>query len=613
MRTTTTRGMLAAAMVAAGFQAASAADTAMTPLQVPAKTLQVPTADISPEMQKFIGAPLNPGWNFHPKTGEEWRAMADKIAEGVVPGLPAMQDRMHVKVESTTIDGVKVNIVTPDEIPVRNRDKVIVHVHGGCYVYFPGASGTTEAIMMAGFGHYKVIAVDYRMPPEAYFPAALDDAMTVYRSVLKTTDPKNVGIIGTSAGGALTLEMVVKAKQDGLPMPGAIAPGTPMADVTKTGDSFYTNEFVDNVLVSPSGFCDDAAAFYAHGHDMQDPLLSPVNADMTGFPPTILTTGTRDQLLSNTVRVHRKLRRAGGRGRPQRLRGRVACPISVRRPRTRDEGSFRRDCSLLRSSSRRVVADASREPVMLRFSANLGFLWPDRPLLERIDAAAAAGFRAIELHWPYDVPAEHVRAACHARGVALLGINTVRGDVAAGENGLGALAGREDAFQASVDQALAFCEAAGGTAVHCMAGVVPPADRAAARHVLVRNLKTASAKAARAGLTLLLEPLKPLRRAELFLCDGGRGGRHHRRNRLRQHPADVRLLPCRPRRPGCDRHARTAAADHRPRPDRRRTEPGRARPGRARLRNGLRRPRTVALRRLDRLRIQTGGVRRTPA
>ena len=303
--------VLAATLVAAGVQAASAADTPMTPREVPAKTLQVPTADVSPEMQKFIAAPLNPGWTFHPKTGEEWRAMAVKIAEGVEPGLPGMRERMHVKVEPATIDGVKVNIVTPDDIPAQNRDKVIVHVHGGCYVYFPGASGTTEAIMMAGFGHYKVIAVDYRMPPEAYFPAALDDAMTVYKAVIKTTDPKNVGIIGTSAGGALTLEMVVKAKQDGLPMPGAIAPGTPMSDVTKTGDSFYANELVDNVLVSPSGFCDDAAAFYAHGHDMKDPLLSPVYADMTGFPPAILTTGTRDQLLSNTVRVHRKLRRAG--------------------------------------------------------------------------------------------------------------------------------------------------------------------------------------------------------------------------------------------------------------------------------------------------------------
>jgi len=300
-----------AALVASGTIATAADQPAMTPLSVPSKTLQVPTADISPEMQAIIARPLNPDWNFHPKTGEQWRAMANKIADTVTPGLPAMEQRMHVKVESSTIDGVKVAIVTPDDMPAQNRDKVLVHVHGGCYVYFPGLSGTTEAIMMAGFGHYKVVAVDYRMPPDAYFPAALDDAMTVYKSVLKTTEPKNVGIIGTSAGGALTLEMIVKAKQDGLPMPGAIAPGTPMADVTKTGDSFYTNEFVDNVLVSPNGFCDDAAAFYAHGHDMKDPLLSPVNADMTGFPPTILTTGTRDQLLSNTVRVHRKLRRAG--------------------------------------------------------------------------------------------------------------------------------------------------------------------------------------------------------------------------------------------------------------------------------------------------------------
>ncbi len=144
---------------------------------------------------------------------------------------------------------------------------------------------------------------------------------------------------------------------------------------------------------------------------------------------------------------------------------------------------------------------------MLRFSANLGFLWPDRPLLERIDAAAKAGFRAIEMHWPYDVPAAEVRSRCETHGLALLGINTIRGDVAAGENGLGALAGREEEFQAAVDQSLAFCLAAGGTAIHCMAGVVPPERREEAQAVFVKNLKTASAKAAQGGIMLLLEPL----------------------------------------------------------------------------------------------------------
>jgi monoterpene epsilon-lactone hydrolase len=105
--------------------------------------------------------------------------------------------------------------------------------------------------------------------------------------------------------------MILKAKQDKLPLPGTIAPGTPMSDVTKVGDTFVTNAMFDNVLVSPAGFCDAGTQVYAAGHDFNDPLLSPVYGDMAGFPPTILTSGTRDLLLSNTVRVHRKLCQTG--------------------------------------------------------------------------------------------------------------------------------------------------------------------------------------------------------------------------------------------------------------------------------------------------------------
>lgn len=281
------------------------------PRQVPAKTLPVPTGGVSPGMQAFIAAPLNPDWDKLWTTGEDARKFADVQAANVVKGIPGMLERLHVKSVSSTINGVKVYTLTPETIPPENRDKVLIHVHGGCYVLFPGQSGTTEAIMMAGFGHYKVISVDYRMPPDAYFPAALDDAVAVYKAVLKETPAKNVAFFGTSAGGALTLEMVLRARAQGLPVPGAIAPGTPMSDVTKTGDSFYTNEKVDNVLVSRDGFCDAGTVIYAKGHDLKDPLLSPVYGDMHGFPPAILTTGTRDLLLSNTVRVHRELRRAG--------------------------------------------------------------------------------------------------------------------------------------------------------------------------------------------------------------------------------------------------------------------------------------------------------------
>lgn len=289
---------------------AQVGDVSSLPRQVPAKSLPVPT-DVSPGMQAIIAAPLRAGWNDLWKTGDEWRAAANTAAAKTLETLPEMRERLHVTVKPSTMNGVRVYVVTPDVVTPEHRDKLLIHVHGGCYELSPGEAGTPEAIMMAGLGHFKVISVDYRMPPEAYFPGALDDAMTVYQSVLKNSDARNVAVFGTSAGGALTLEMMLRAKQLGLKMPGAIAAGTPMSDATKTGDSFYTNEMVDNVLVSRDGFCDAATVVYAHGHDLKDPSISPVYGDMHGFPPAILSTGTRDLLLSNTVRVHRKLRAAG--------------------------------------------------------------------------------------------------------------------------------------------------------------------------------------------------------------------------------------------------------------------------------------------------------------
>ena len=144
---------------------------------------------------------------------------------------------------------------------------------------------------------------------------------------------------------------------------------------------------------------------------------------------------------------------------------------------------------------------------MIRFAANIGLLWPDRPLLERMQAAARAGFRAVEMHFPYDVPARDVAAAATREGLTLLGINTSPGRP--GERGLGAIAGREKDFQAAVDQSIEYCVSSGATAIHAMAGNVPAADYLQARAVFLENLRTAAAKAAEHRLTLLLEPLNP--------------------------------------------------------------------------------------------------------
>jgi hydroxypyruvate isomerase len=145
----------------------------------------------------------------------------------------------------------------------------------------------------------------------------------------------------------------------------------------------------------------------------------------------------------------------------------------------------------------------------MRFSANLGLLWSDRPLPQRIEAAARAGFRAVEMHWPYDVPASEVAATARRTGVTLLGINTAPGNFAAGERGLGAIPGREPEFQTAMDQAVEYCRVSGASAVHAMAGNVAAADKERARAVFLANLQTAAAKAAAQNLTVLLEPLNP--------------------------------------------------------------------------------------------------------
>ena len=188
---------------------------------------------------------------------------------------------------------------------------MLLHLHGGVRVLNPGEAGTREAILMAGLARFRVVSVDYRMPPDFPFPAALDDTVAVYREMLKTLPAGRVGIFGCSAGGSLTLTTLLRAEVEGLPMPGAIAPGTPTVDLSKTGDTLFTNALVDNVLGTQDGFIRATALLYAAGRDLKDPLLSPIYGDVRGFPPTILTSGTRDLYLSNTVRMHRKLRAAG--------------------------------------------------------------------------------------------------------------------------------------------------------------------------------------------------------------------------------------------------------------------------------------------------------------
>jgi monoterpene epsilon-lactone hydrolase len=281
------------------------------PRSLPAHVIPVPTVEVSPQIQALIAGPYPPHMNADPKSADEWKELINRRAALAAAAVPAMKEKLGVTVEAKTIAGVKSFIVTPKTIPPANRNRLLVHVHGGGYVFGPGEAALPEAILLAGFGGFKVISVDYHMPPDFPYPAAMDDAMAVWKAAVKMAKPRNMAIFGTSTGGAMTLAMVLRAKAEKLPLPGAIAPGTPWADIDKIGDSYASNEWVDNVLVSWDGWLGRAAKLYAAGHDLKDPYISPIYGDFHGFPPAILTTGTRDLFLSNTVRTHRKLRRAG--------------------------------------------------------------------------------------------------------------------------------------------------------------------------------------------------------------------------------------------------------------------------------------------------------------
>jgi hydroxypyruvate isomerase len=154
---------------------------------------------------------------------------------------------------------------------------------------------------------------------------------------------------------------------------------------------------------------------------------------------------------------------------------------------------------------------------MPRFAANLAYLFTERPPIERFAAAAAAGFQAVELQFPYDHAPASIRAEFDRHDLTMLGLNTAPGKLAAGEFGVAAIPGREQEFDALFRQALDYVVAIGGCQIHCLAGKVPPEQRPAAETVFIRNLARAADAAAEKNVTLLIEPINPRDRPDYFL------------------------------------------------------------------------------------------------
>jgi monoterpene epsilon-lactone hydrolase len=296
-------------------------------VHVPA--LAVPqSAYLSPEGKAYVTQHLKDMLNPPP-------AGPEKGVPGFMAGYLARQRVLYPSDrEDTTIAGVHVYVYTPKAgISDRNRTRVLINLHGGGFSgCWPGCA-ELESIPVAGVGRIKVVSVDYREGPEFKHPAASEDVAAVYKELLKTYRPANVGIFGCSAGGMLTAMSVAWFQTHNLPNPGAVGiycagAGNP-AGVSGIGggDAAYTSVPLGEARVpmapraprpsaAPTGARGGgrgAGPGYLGGTDPKDPMVNPIASDavMSKFPPTQIITGTRGMELSSALYTHQQLVKLG--------------------------------------------------------------------------------------------------------------------------------------------------------------------------------------------------------------------------------------------------------------------------------------------------------------
>jgi acetyl esterase/lipase len=277
-------------------------------LHLPARDIPIPTS-LSAEAQMVLSMPPMEKIDYPALDDiEGWRSMIATFDETVASMLGDRASNAQVKTDELDLGEFVVYQITPNSIGDEDR-RIYLDIHGGGFIQGRGDTCRAMGISTAERMGMQVWAVDYRMPPDHPFPAALDDCLAAYRALLQERSPEEIIVGGASAGGNLAATLILRARDEGLSMPAAAVLMTPAADLTESGDSYQTNLGLDPLLRSSAM---PAFLLYAAGHDLRDPYVSPLYADFTkGFPPTILTTGTRDLLLSDTVRLHRALRAAG--------------------------------------------------------------------------------------------------------------------------------------------------------------------------------------------------------------------------------------------------------------------------------------------------------------
>jgi len=207
-----------------------------------ARFIPVPTS-VSEQAQQFLGMDMFGGGAGRLDPGDiaGWRAKIKATDELLVAVMGPQVEQLRSSVQSRVVSGVPVFVVTPEGVDESDSRPVYLDIHGGSLVMGSGKACEVMARKMAAQVQLQTWSVDYRMPPDHPYPASLDDVLTVYRGLLEVRPPEHIVVGGGSAGGNLAAALMLRAQDEGLPLPAALVLLTPEVDLTESGDSFQTN------------------------------------------------------------------------------------------------------------------------------------------------------------------------------------------------------------------------------------------------------------------------------------------------------------------------------------------------------------------------------------
>ncbi len=303
-----------AILVAALVTSAAAADG------VPADRYRIP-GTVSPEaaatlkpIYEGVAAKIKAEAESPPKrpvTAEDFQKVRAPGEAAAAENFSKQADSLGVDVTEEILDGVPALRIRPRKL---GRDhRLMVYLHGGAYVMGSARSTLALPSKLAVAGGYEVISIDYTLAPESKWQQTTLQVVRAWKSLLSSgTQAAATGWFGESAGAGLIAASVLRMRDEKVPMPGALYLMSPWADLTLAGDTMETLVAYDPLI--PIGDVEWVAAAYADARDQKNPYVSPVYADFGkgAYPPTLITAGTREVLLSASVRLYQALR-AGGR------------------------------------------------------------------------------------------------------------------------------------------------------------------------------------------------------------------------------------------------------------------------------------------------------------